>query len=383
MYSRAFLAMALANFFVASSYGVFFLFPLFLLDSGGTAADIGIIMGVFALASTLGRPWIAGRIDRLGRKRAFTLGSAMMALLPLFYLLLLGELADFYLPLLLLRLLHGVALAFCFTAAFTYVADIIPDGRLGEGLGLFGISGLSGMAVGPMVGEAALHLLGFPGLFWSAALLGAIGLLLHLPAAESYRATDPRLRLPFFVLLRDRHFLIVALLALLFGFALAAPANFVAPLAAARGIPVVSLFFLAYTSAAVLTRLLGGRLTDRYGERRVIPYALLLTGGGMLLLPLAHHLPALTAVGFLTGCGHGFLFPAIGALAMRRQPAEIRGRITAIYTGAIDGGAFVGALLLGFIGEGAGLPALFTTAGLVLWLGLGALPLARWGQEKF
>jgi MFS family permease len=235
--------------------------------------------------------------------------------------------------------------------------------------------------VGPIVGEAALHLFGFSGLFWSAALLGLIGLLLHLPVAESFRAIDPSQRLPFFVLLRDRHFLVVALLAMLFGFALAAPANFVAPLAAARGIPIVSLFFVAYTSAAVLTRLLGGRLTDRYGERRVIPYALLLTGGGMLLLPLAHSLPVLTAIGFVTGCGHGFLFPAIGALAMRRQPAEIRGRITAIYTGAIDGGTFIGALLLGYIGAGAGLPALFTTAGLVLWLGLGMMRWAREGES--
>jgi MFS family permease len=371
--SRAFLAMALANFFIASSFGVFFLFPLFLLEAGGTAADIGVIMGIFALASTLGRPWIAGRIDRLGRKRAFTLGSALMALLPLFYLLLLGELANFYLPLLLLRLVHGVALAFCFTAAFTYVADIVPDDRLGEGLGLFGISGLSGMAAGPVAGEVALHLMGFPGLFWSAALLGLMGVLLHLPAAESYRAPDPALHLPFFVLLGDRHFVVVALLALLFGFALAAPANFVAPLAASRSIPVVSLFFMAYTSAAVLTRLLAGRLTDRYGERHVIPYALLLTGGGLLILPLAHGLPLLAAIGFLTGCGHGFLFPAIGALAMRRQPAEIRGRITAIYTGAIDGGSFVGALLLGYIGAIAGLPALFLVAGLVLLCGLAVL----------
>lgn len=373
MYSRSFLAMALANFFVASSYGVFFLFPLFLLDAGGSAADIGIVMGAFALASTMGRPWIAGRIDRLGRKRAFTLGSVLMALLPLCYLLLSGKLADFYFPLIILRLLHGVALAFCFTAAFTYVADIIPDVRLGEGLGLFGISGLSGMAVGPVVGEMALHLGGFPGLFWSAALLGVLGLLLHLPVAESYRAADPTQRLPFFTLLCDRHFLVVALLAMLFGFALAAPANFVAPLAAARGIAVVSLFFVAYTSAAVLTRLLGGRLTDRFGERRVIPYALLVTGGGMLMLPLAYTLPALTAIGFLTGLGHGFLFPAIGALAMRRQPAAIRGRITAIYTGAIDGGTFIGALLLGYIGAAAGLPALFLVAGLVLLCGLGVL----------
>ena len=39
--------MAFANLFVVSSFGAFFLFPLFITSHGGSKADIGIIMGVF------------------------------------------------------------------------------------------------------------------------------------------------------------------------------------------------------------------------------------------------------------------------------------------------------------------------------------------------
>ena len=74
LYSPSFLLMSFANFFTVSSFGTFFLFPLFVTDHGGSKADIGIIMGAFALSSVLCRPWISALIDRIGRKRSYTIG---------------------------------------------------------------------------------------------------------------------------------------------------------------------------------------------------------------------------------------------------------------------------------------------------------------------
>ena len=203
LYSPSFLLMSFANFFIVSSFGTFFLFPLFVRDHGGSKADIGIIMGAFTLSSVLFRPWISNLIDRIGRIRSYTIGCLIFSILPLTYLLFQGDLSSFYLPLLLVRIIHGVGLAFCFTSAFTYIADIVPEERLNEGIGMFGVTGLSGLAIGPFTAELIIRNYGFSALFLSAAGLAVLGLLLHLPLRESFTQPSEESSQSFFSVLRE------------------------------------------------------------------------------------------------------------------------------------------------------------------------------------
>ncbi len=371
LYSRSFITMAFANLFTVSSFATFFLFPLFITNHGGSKSDIGIIMGVLALSSVLCRPWISTMIDRIGRKRSYTIGCVTMSILPLIYLHFRGDLSQFYLPLILVRILHGVGLAICFTAAFTYIADIVPEERLNEGLGMFGITGLTGMAIGPFIAEIVIKEFGFSMFFLAATGIATLGLLLQLPLPESYVQVRYESSQSFFSVLTKRTILTVALLALLFGFGLSASGGFVSPFAKEQNLALISLYFISYSSAAALTRLLGGRLADRIGEDRIIPYALILTGGGLIVLIFLGGNMVLALSGFMSGCGHGFLFPCLNSLAIRNQPGNIRGKVTGIFTGGIDAGAFVGSIVLGYIGEWAGFRALFLAAGLALLIGLG------------
>ena len=87
----------------------------------------------------------------------------------------------FYLVLMMMRILHGIGMALCFTAAFTFVADIVPPARLNEGIGIFGISGLVGMAAGPALAEFSLNHYGFPAMFVTASLFAGVGLVAHFP----------------------------------------------------------------------------------------------------------------------------------------------------------------------------------------------------------
>jgi len=370
LYHRSFVLMAVANLFTVSSIGAFFLFPLFITSHGGSKADIGIIMGALALSAVVCRPWISEMIDSLGRKRSYTVGCIIMSLMPLAYLLFRGELARFYLPLLLIRVIHGVGLALCFTSAFTYIADIVPESRLNEGIGMFGITGLTGMAVGPAVGEVVIRAFGFHMFFLSATIMATTGLCLQLALPESYARITAVPSESFFSVLNRKKILIVALLALLFGFALSASGSFVAPFAKEKHLAFISLYYVFYSSAAVLTRVLGGRLADRIGEDRIIPNALVLTGAGLLLLILLEGNFILILSGLMSGCGHGFLFPCLNSLDIRGEPVNIRGKINGVFTGGIDAGVFLGSIILGFIGEWAGFRALFLVAGISLLPGL-------------
>jgi len=371
LYNPSFITMAFSNLFTVSSFGTFFLFPLLIASYGGSKSDIGIIMGVFALSSVLCRPWISNMIDRVGRKRSYTIGCSIMSVLPLIYLLFRGNLSHFYLFLILVRIVHGVGLAICFTASFTYIADIVPEGRLNEGIGMFGVTGLTGLAIGPVIGEILITEFGSSVFFLAATGMATIGLIIHLPLSESFVHDSQKSFQSFFAVFIKRKMLFVALLAFLFGFGLAASGNFVSPFAKEQGIVFISLYYISYSLAAVLTRLLGGRLADRIGEDRIIPYALTLSGGGLLILMFLGGNAILVFSGLMSGCGHGFLFPCLNSLAIRNEPIDTRGKITGVFTGGIDAGAFVGSIILGYIGQWAGFQALFFAAGLTLLLGIG------------
>lgn len=370
LYSRSFVLMAAANLFTVSSIGAFFLFPLFITSHGGSKADIGIIMGTFSLSAVVCRPWTSEMIDSLGRKRSYTVGCLIMSLIPLAYLLFRGELTQFYLPLLLIRMIHGVGLALCFTSAFTYIADIVPESRLNEGIGMFGITGLTGMAIGPVIGETVIRTFGFHIFFLSATIMATAGLCLQIALPDSYTRVTVESPESFFSVLNRKKILIVALLALLFGFALAASGGFVAPFAKEKHLAFISLYYIFYSSAAVLTRLLGGKLADRIGEDRIIPNTLFLAGAGLLLLIFLEGNFVLILSGLMSGCGHGFLFPCLNSLAIRNEPAHIRGKINGVFTGGIDAGVFLGSIILGYIGDWAGFRALFLVAGLSLPSGI-------------
>lgn len=375
LYTPAFAALFVTNLMIVASFAGFFFLPLFITEHGGSETDIGLLMGIFALASAACRPWISEMIDQIGRKRSYTIGSLIMTISPLFYLPLSGNINDFFWTLMLLRVIHGVGLAICFTAIFTFIVDLIPEERLNEGIGMFGISGLVGFAIGPAFAELVINLGGFSALFICATLLAGSGLLLHLPVKEITRRPNKTSGNDgFFKLLKQRKHLSIALLAGVFGFGLAATGTFVAPLAVERGIGFISSYYLAYSAAAIGIRFFVGRIADRFGEAHLLPWGIVLSASGLFILPFITGSVLLVIAGLLSGTGHGLLFPSLNAMAIRGEAYELRGKVTGIFTGSIDGGAFGGALLLGLVGELAGLSTLFFCAAAFMLL---AFPILR------
>ena len=370
IYSRAFLIMALANFFTMSSISTFFLFPLFITRHGGTKADIGIMMAVFTIASIVARPWISEMIDRLGRKRCYTLACLVLSFLPLVYLLFKGNLSSFYIPLLLVRFIHGIGMALAFTAVMTYIADIVPKHRLNEGLGMFGVTALVALAVGPIIAEMVIRQFGFQIFFIMSGVLSVVGLLLHLPLAESYVDSNlGKSSQSFFSILMGKRRILIVVLAFLFGLGLSSVFGFLTPYAEEKQLTFISLFFITYSTGAVAMRFFGGRLADKVGERRIIPYAFIITSSGIGMLTLLSGDLILIVSGLICGSGHGLLYPCLNAVALRNEPQDIRGKIMGIFTGSIDSGFFLGSILFGYIGNWFGYPVLFLIAGLILLLG--------------
>ena len=384
LYTKWFLALGGTHLCFTLGMGLFYLFPIFLQNNGADKTDVGLIMGLWSLSAVLARPLTTWMIEHLGRRRALYSGAVIFILAPLSYMAFEGPLENYYWPMLGVRVIHGIGLSVCMTTGFTWASDLVPPARLNEGVGMFGVSGLIAMAVGPVLGELIIKQSGFDLLFITASGLSVLPLWLVHKVPDVDRELghgEPTARESFFTILVRRDVMAVNVIAIMFGIGMASHTNFVSLYAQQRQIGLVSIFFIAFSTAAVITRFFGGRLADRVGERKVIPVALVVSAIGFLGLVFAKSNTMFFLTGLFVGLGHGMIYPALAALVVRDRPYSIRPKMIAIYTGAVDGGVFAGSLLLGGIGEFWGFGALYLTACVASVLGLFFFPMTRQAEK--
>jgi len=100
----------------------------------------------------------------------------------------------------------------------------------------------------------------------------------------------------------------------------------------------------ALALSLVFCALLGGWLTDRFGSRRVIILASLLTAVGCCLLVLARDLTSLTMFASVLGAGIGFYLTSNWALASRLAPKAEAGKFLGLTNLATAGASAVSKL---------------------------------------
>ena len=137
--------------------------------------------------------------------------------------------------------------------------------------------------------------------------------------------------------------------------------------------------------SAVLQGGLIGRLTQRFGEERLLLCGLVLIGLGLLVLPFAREVPLLgTAVSGLA-LGIGLTQPSLNSLISRRAGRDEQGEVLGVAQSVASLSRVLGPAMAGFLfaGLGRGSPFLFGVVLIALALllalhllrGLGAAPL--------
>ncbi|MEJ2210834.1 MAG: MFS transporter [Anaerolineae bacterium] len=189
-YPASFYLALLANFFFFGSFQWSYVtLPGFIQSLGGDATHIGLAFGLSTLSAVLVRPALAPFIDRWGRRVALAIGAALFALEPVLY-----TLTSTVWPFLAVRLLRGLALA-AFTTAYTaFAADLAPQGRRGEAIGLSGVTNNLGMLFMPALGAAVLAWSNYHVHFWASAAVALLSLLCVLPLREPARPAAEVLR---------------------------------------------------------------------------------------------------------------------------------------------------------------------------------------------
>jgi MFS family permease len=332
---------------------------------GGDDVAVGLSVGAFSVTALLIRPWAGRLADRRGRRFPMVLGSAIFAASVAGYLL-----ADTVPLLVVMRLLTGVGEAFVFTGAASAIADMAPDERRGEAISFFSLALWTGIAIGPLIGELAVHSGGFS-LVWLIAagfglVSGGLALAVRTPSITSAEEDT----VPSLV---HRRALLPGTTLLLSIWGAAGFFAFVPLFARDLGLGGSRFVFMLFSGTIVLIRLFGARIPDVFGPVRVARFSLAVSAAGLVAMGLWG-----TVVGLFVGTavfavGQALAFPALMALALQGAPPRERGAVVATFTAFVDIGFGLGPAALGFVAKAGGYGATFLAGSVVALVGLGLL----------
>ncbi|MGB3851198.1 MAG: MFS transporter [Tunicatimonas sp.] len=377
MYTFQFFLLCLSSFLFFTSFNMIIPELPAYLDRLGGGQYKGLIIALFTLTAGLSRPFSGKLTDTVGRVPVMIFGAVVCCVCGFIY-----PLATSVTAFLALRFFHGLSTGFKPTGTSAYVADLVPNHRRGEAMGILGLSGSLGIAAGPAIGSAIANAYSFDTMFYASSAAAVLSVLVLVGMKETLVERQPfslaLFRLSPREILEPRVVapcVVVVLTTFSFGIVLTLTPD----LSDSLGIANRGLYFLYFTGASVAVRVLAGKASDRYGRIAVLRVATLTLMVGMLLTGWATTVPMFIAGGVVFGLGAGMNTPTVFAWTIDLSRDRYRGRAMATMYIALEFGIGMGALLSGWIygnddtrfGYAYGLGALLVLVGW-LYLLIGA-----------
>lgn len=319
-------------------------FPLFVVDRGGSEQAVGFLVGLFSLSAVVLRVYLAKLADERGRKWLFNVAIFTSITGPFLYL---PDLGFWYMS--AVRIYHAASLAALMTASYTLLADLTDEKNRGRLFGLYGVvSGIS-LAIAPSLGLAVIYRYGyqvfFAGIGFLALLMIPGQMLLREPRVQDDGETIATV--PYKEVLKNRWVLVSSMGLFSVAMVLGALSSFLPLHATALGITELGTYFAAFSFMYMISGYVSGTLSDRYGRKVIAAPSFLLVAIGLVILTQLTGYPLLVVGGLFIGCGFGALNTALMALVMDKTSLAERSKAVSFFNNSYDLGASSGAMLLG------------------------------------
>lgn len=316
--------------------------PNYLTGLGGEEYK-GFIISLFTLTALLSRPFSGKLTDTVGRVPIMAFGSLVCFACGFVYPAL-STVSGF----LLLRLVHGFSTGFKPTATSAYVADIVPLSRLGEAMGILGMSGTFGSSIGQPIGVWFTDTFSRNAMFYASSGLALMSIVILMGMKETL-ITRERFQLKHLqVSLKDMYepaVLRPSIVYFLFCFCYGAILTIGPDLSEYLGVTNKGLFFTCFTLSSLATRFGAGRISDLHGRESVMKVGVSLMAFSMLLIGLADSPLFLLTGSVVYGIALGICSPTVQAWTIDLAPEDGRGRAVATMYIALEAGIGLGALL--------------------------------------
>lgn len=356
--------------------------PLYTVSIGGNNVVAGTLMLIFTISALLFRPFFGRLLDESGRRMVLTLGLCFFAVANLLLIFATDITFVFF-----LRFLQGIGLSAYSTALGTVLSDVVPHERISEGIGYFGISATISMAVGPPLGLYLSNQFGFHKTYLVVFLI-AMGSAIfayfnryekdpHYQHVASQLAENAHKRRESSMTNQKKRFDFIeksvlrpCFVMLLIVLPISAVFSFMPLYGKARNIENIGLFFTVYAVSMIITRLLTGRLADRYGHLVVYLPSVVMTFLLFVILAFAKTLPVVLIAAIFYGVGYGTIQPIMNTIVIKFSPAARRGAANATYYATMDIGFGLGSFIWGGVSQVAGFTMVFLIGAALIALSL-------------
>jgi predicted MFS family arabinose efflux permease len=341
---RAYVLCFLAFFsFLAASHALNPTIPIYLVRLGTFEREIGILVGVFGVASLLSR-FFAGGLLRRYPEKLIMLWSATLFILVYLALILFRPFWPFFMA----RIFQGFAFACFDTAAISYVIRIIPPENRPQAISYLLIASPLSSALVASVSVLVLNEYSFAILLLGCTGLSICALLFSWKLKPEGTGRSREASTTGSGLFFEPRILAPALISFLFSFSWGGLAAFFPLYAIQCGVTNPGHFFTAMAVVLIVARLTGGKILDTYRKEKILPIFILISMAALLILAFSKTQPMFIFVGMLWGIGAGF-FPPVSLAYALEYAGSSDGTAVGTYQAAMDSGFGLGPMITGII----------------------------------
>ena len=364
IWNKNFILLFITNLLVlATFYASIPIIPIYCQEIGITGSKIGIVLTAMSVATILFRPIAGYLLDNFNRYIVYIIFLALFCLsFPSFLIF------PIFGALIVIRLYMGAVYSVCGSATMTLASDVLPPGKITEGISRFAFTISIGMAVGPYVGIQVQNHMSSKASFLTVFAIAVVALICVSCCKISY----PKIKCKKFAL-RDSIYkpalpfmFNMMFLMIPYGAVIA----YSSILAQEKGLmSVIPYFYICLVLGMLLSKLSTQRWIDA-GNHHILVFAslivLIVTMASYLFLTTSTHL---LLAGFFFGLGYGILQPLFQSFVTGTTPAPKRGVANATYLLSYDIGIGIGSLLMGFMQESLGLSQGFALTAIAYLVG--------------
>lgn len=316
--------------------------PAYLTSMGG-AEYKGLIIALFTVTAALARPFSGKLADTIGRVPVMIIGTLVCVVCSFFY-----PFVTTVFGFLVLRFFHGFTTGFKPTATVAYAADIVPDTRRGEAMGILGVSMNLGASASPIFGSYLVKAYSMNAMFYASSFVALLSILILLTLAETLE-NKQKFRPQLLKISRNeiiyKNAIPPAIVCVFLYSCYGVILTVVPDQSDFLGISNKGYFLASLTVFSMLSRLVAGRTSDKWGRLPVLKVAIFL-----VCLSLAYMAMVTTPFGLIAASGclgfaMGIASPAVFAWAIDVCEDAFRGRAMATIYIALEIGIGLGALL--------------------------------------
>ncbi|MBT2704653.1 MFS transporter [Chryseobacterium sp. ISL-80] len=360
LWTSSFIKLMVGNLFVFMSFQMLIpTLPPYIKSIGANGTEIGLVTALFSIGAVLSRPFIGFMLEYKHRRPLVLIGAVMLLLITFLY-----PLSQVVVIFLAVRLLHGLAWGWSTTVNGTAAVDVIPNSRLGEGMGYYGLSITIGMIIAPSLGIFLFQVTSFENLIYISGALGVIALVLlgtvhyHTPE-QVVKTSKEDLKFSYLGSLVEKSGWFPAMLTLLINLGYGTIVTFIVIFGEERGIDQIFLFYLCNAILASLSRPVAGKWFDQKGPVGLVILTISITFAGMWVLSFAHSNMMIALAGVLFGIGFGSLIPTLQSWTLSMTPPNRRGVANGMFFSSIDLGIGLSGLFFGVLAQYVDLGTLF------------------------